>query len=236
MTEVNKDIDILKSVQVLDKEIYDLEVFLEGLPERLEELDNEFELKKQTFNELDEKVIQLKLKIKEEELDLGKKDDEMTKLDGQLVQLKTNKEYAAMLEQISSIKADKAMVEEALLGEWDKVEELNQEKNIEKKKLDEEEAKLKQQKQGLEKEASEAKVKIESLQKERLKNLEPIEKEVKELYDKILKKREGVAMASITGDICGACHVQLRPQIINEVKLQRDVVCCENCTRILFEN
>jgi len=235
MNSIAESLEVLKKIQVLDKEIYDMEVFLIELPERLGKIDQEFEEKKTAFNDLEEQIQQFKLKNKEDELELNKKDAEVEKLDSQLASLKTNKDYKTMLEQIASIKADKSMMEEKVLTEWQEVEKLNIERKEEKEKVDKEEAVMKQQKQELDKESSEAKSKIDSLKKEKETILEPVEKETKELYERILKKREGVALAKADDENCSACHVHLRPQIINEVRLKENLICCENCTRILYE-
>ncbi len=234
MASVKEDLEILKKVQKLDKEIYDLGLLVAETPEKVNLLKEQFEQKKDRYNQLEEKIKQLKLGVKEKELELGKKDSEITKLDGQLSQVKTNKEYSAMLEQIASIKADKGIFEEKILADWDEIEQLNQEREGEKKILSEEEGKLKQEIKKFEDEGRQSEEKIKSLKEERKKILEPVTLEVKELYEKVLAKREGVALAKIEGENCGGCQFLLRPQIINEVQLQETITLCERCTRILY--
>ena len=97
MASVKEDLEILKSVQKLDKEIYDLGLLVSETPERIDMLKQAFELKKEKYNQLEEKIKQLKLGVKEKELELGKKDSEIGKLDGQLSQVKTNKDIQLCL-------------------------------------------------------------------------------------------------------------------------------------------
>jgi predicted nucleic acid-binding Zn-ribbon protein len=53
-------------------------------------------------------------------------------------------------------------------------------------------------------------------------------------YARIASVRNGIAIASVVGSICQGCHVRLRPQLMAEVKLNRQVLVCENCSRILY--
>ncbi|MBI4972179.1 MAG: hypothetical protein HZC17_10205 [Candidatus Omnitrophica bacterium] len=209
-------------------------IFVSQIPERIVEIEKEFEGKKSHFNLLEEEIIKTKLGVKDKELELGKKDGEIAKLDGQLAQMKTNKEYTAMLEQIAGIKADKGMLEEKILLDWDNVEKLNKEKEEEKKRLAGDEMKANQQKKVLEEDGRRAEEKIRQLKEERINILTPVTHEIKDLYEKILAKREGVALVKIDGENCGGCQFLLRPQIINEVRLQENITLCERCTRILY--
>ena len=53
-------------------------------------------------------------------------------------------------------------------------------------------------------------------------------------FDTIFNARGGVAVARIVSNACGACHVRLRPQIINLVRRGEDLSFCESCRRILY--
>jgi predicted nucleic acid-binding Zn-ribbon protein len=53
-------------------------------------------------------------------------------------------------------------------------------------------------------------------------------------YEKILKSREGLAVAPVQHNACGGCHLGLPPQIVNEIHLSDKVIVCESCARILY--
>ena len=235
MVSIKEELEILKKVQIEDKQIYDLNVFIAAMPHRIAESQAEFETKKQKFNGLEEELKKLKLAVKDKELELGKKDGEIKRLDGQLGSVKTNKEYSAIQSEIAGIKADKGMLEEKLIVDWEVIEKLNASKESEKKILAAEESKFNNEKKAIEEEGSKAKEKVQQLIQERQQILQPLEKEVRDLYEKILSKREGVAIVPTTQDeICGGCRVRLRPQILNEVRMLEKIVVCESCSRILY--
>jgi len=234
MANVQDELEILKNVQKMDKQIYDAELFLEQMPVQLDELNQAFEEKKSTYHAIEENLKNLKLGVREKEMQLTKEEDEINKFDGQLTQIKTNKEYTAMLEQISSIKADKGIMEEKILTDWQQIERVTEDLGKEKETFKKDEEILKKDKQSIEAQGTEAKAKVGELKEQRNKILAPVSDEIKSLYEKVLAKREGVALAPIERENCSACNYRLRPQIINEVRLLENITCCESCTRILY--
>jgi len=76
-------------------------------------------------------------------------------MQAQLYQLKTNKEYNVMLQQIQDSKADASLVEDKILEAMDKIDKAKLNVDAEKKKLLEEEKFFNEQKAKLENELKE---------------------------------------------------------------------------------
>lgn len=56
-------------------------------------------------------------------------------------------------------------------------------------------------------------------------------------YERLCKKKQGVALVRVTNDSCGGCYQAVPPQKIAEAKLRKNIVYCEYCGRILtWEN
>ena len=54
-------------------------------------------------------------------------------------------------------------------------------------------------------------------------------------YEKILKARSGIAVASVSSSaVCGGCRMAIRPQAIQELKAAQAPMLCENCGRYLY--
>ena len=49
-----------------------------------------------------------------------------------------------------------------------------------------------------------------------------------------LKGKEGLAMVPVRQNACGGCHLNLPPQVINEIQMKTELVFCESCARILY--
>ena len=55
-----------------------------------------------------------------------------------------------------------------------------------------------------------------------------------EQYEKIREHVGKTALSKVEGEFCGGCNMHLRPQIINDAKLKKTLMLCENCGRILY--
>ncbi len=56
-------------------------------------------------------------------------------------------------------------------------------------------------------------------------------------YERLRAKRRGLAVAEAVDGRCSACHMALRLQFYQELRISTDeVMFCESCGRILFYN
>ncbi len=238
MPETNtfkQDLQILKDLQVLDKQIYDFSQELMQVPVQQKVYEQEFESVKKNFQALEDKLKQAKLKQKEKELDLGQKEEQILKRQGQLNLVKTNEEYSAIRMEIANMKADNSVLEEAILLLMDEVEVETKQVNAGKETMKLEEKKLADRKTELVQREKECRFQIDDLKSKRKAFISQVNAETASFYERILAKKSGMALARIDSENCSSCQMKLRAQVLNEVKLQEKIVLCENCTRILYE-
>ena len=59
--------------------------------------------------------------------------------------------------------------------------------------------------------------------------------ELREMYDDLRSKKDGVGVAALVGGVCRGCGVSLSPVALDEIKRAPDdeIVRCENCRRLL---
>ncbi len=231
---ITQNIDILKKSQQLDSEIYSSRLLLEDIPSQRMKLKADLASEKTHLEELDKALKEIQMRLKTKELELGQKEGQIKKLDGQLSQVKTNKEYGALQQEIASLKADNSLLEEEIIHILDEVEAAKEEAQKEKEIF----ASVSKSFQGKEDElATQEKtlqgrlVELENQRKEAVAQLPP---ELGDLYSRIALKKQGLALAPVNAEACSACHLQLRPQLINEIRLGDHIVVCENCSRILY--
>lgn len=232
---VKQDLELLKQLQVLDKQIYDLSQELQSIPSQTSAAESDYSRAQKSVHELEDKLKQAKMKQKDKELELGQKEEQILKRQGQLNLVKTNEEYTAIRLEISSMKADNSLLEEAILLLMDEVEKAAKEVAQGREALKTEEKKLSEKKAELKSQEASCQAKIQELKAQRKDSIAHVSREVSSFYDRILAKKNGVALAPIDGENCSSCQMKLRPQVLNEVKLQETLILCENCTRILYE-
>jgi predicted nucleic acid-binding Zn-ribbon protein len=54
------------------------------------------------------------------------------------------------------------------------------------------------------------------------------------LFDRVLKGRQGIAVAPAVEGHCSICHVRLRPQVYHTIVRNEEIVQCDSCQRILY--
>ena len=225
----------LVELQKIDARIYELIKERDvQKPEQLRALREDFESKKGALTAAEERVKAVQLKKKDRELDLQAKEDDITKAQGQLYQLKTNKEYQAKLAEISVLKADVSVLEEDVLKLLEAVEKAEAEVKEAREVLARQEANFKEKESAINNRLKEIDIEINQLQDRRRRHAREVEPKILAVYESKLKTRSGLAVVPVEGRSCGACHMQLTHQKVNEQKMYKDLVFCQSCFRILY--
>jgi len=230
---MNNDIAKLLGLQKIDYEIYSLEADMQDKPKLLEAIESDFNLAKEDLSQVQEDLKQLELQQKEKEIELNSKEEEIKKYQAQLYQVKTNKEYSSLQHEIDSVKADNSILEEDIIILLDKVDEQKKVISDRKKDITELEDKLKEKKREIELDLKQIQQRIDALGANRKVAIQDIDKQVLEDYERVLENRKGNAMSKIVNSSCEECYMNLPPQMENEVRLGK-IVICQNCSRILY--
>jgi predicted nucleic acid-binding Zn-ribbon protein len=156
-----------------------------------------------------------------------------SKYKGQLMEVKTNKEYTAMLHEIEAVEREIRSREDQILEEMERAETLTEEvareeeafRSVEKDTRDEA-AELDTRKARLDKDHA-------RVRGERDEVGATIPEEMLQLYQRVAKLR-GTGMAEARDGMCQTCHVKLRPQVWVEIRHNDALVQCAACNRILY--
>jgi predicted nucleic acid-binding Zn-ribbon protein len=224
----------LVELQIMDEEIFRFKRELREKPADLEALKAEFESKKVTLKSLEDKLKVIQVAQKELELDLKIKEEGISKADGSLSLLKTNKEYQARLLEIENMKADKSIVEEKILLGYDEVDaarksletekatvlQYEKEYNARKKQVDDDMALIGDQ------------LKVKESQRERV--APDVRPDYLSRYERVLKNKDGLGIVKVLDHSCGGCYMHLTEQLMNELKKYEQIISCDQCARILY--
>ncbi len=230
----NEQIKILVELQKIDGEIYQLKKALSAHPSLQKKIELESEKKKAGLKATEEESKRIQLKQKEKEVDLQSKEDKIKKMQSQLYQLKSNREYTTMDLEIKGLKADKSVLEEEILGLLDAADQAKSKFQKEKDLLSSEEKKAAAEIEALEQKSEEIRAAIGAQEEKRKSYVPNVDPKLLSQYERILIKREGLALAPVRSNACGGCHMELPPQAVHEVQLQDKLMVCESCARILY--
>jgi len=231
---VDIDYEKLISLQKLDSEIRQVSLFLDNTPQRLEDIDKKVEHSSQAVSRAKENLAQNQKTRRELESQVKDIKVHISKYKVQLNEVKTNKEYTALLHEIEEVQKKIDKIEEdiisAMLAADDiekEIREANQRFSQDREKFDKEKDLIQLKKRELEE-------KIKRIQKDRDEILPRIPPEQLSLYSRIFRKMSGIALSPVTDDFCSMCHMRIRPQVLNELKEAKKLIICEACGRILY--
>jgi predicted nucleic acid-binding Zn-ribbon protein len=197
-------------------------------------LQNAYEAKK-------EEIQLTKLQSDRLELELRTRDEEITKLRAHLNAAKTNKEYAAVLTQLNTTKADNSKIETQILELLKDIEENQAESENILNQVNEAKQKLEQIRKEAELMAAKYEAEIEDIQNEWDKMAKEIPAEPLQIFKRVAETYDGEALAVIEkqeGKIeaysCGGCFMGITTESVNLLLSKDDIIRCPSCTRILI--
>ncbi len=234
MPDLKSQISSLIKLQTIDSEIYALNTEKESTPGQIKALDAAFEEKKQALDALNKKILDLQKQKKDKELGLASKEEAAKKLQSQLYQLKTNKEYQAMLQQINDAKADASVSEDRILELMDQLDNARAEIDKEKQLLQQEEKLLNEKKNKIQERMKDVDDRMSQLQAQQKQIIPEIDSKILPQYQRILKNRDGLAIVRVKDNSCGGCNMHVPPQVINLIKMYERIITCEVCNRMLY--
>jgi len=224
----------LIKLQQGDTEVYSFKKELEEKPFLIKELQAQFEQKKTKLNQLEADYKKVQLGRKTLEGDLAQKEEDIKKAESQLSYIKTNKEYTEKIGEIEGLKADKSIIEEKILESYDEADEMKKAVEAERQVVAKQEEEFLAGKKEIEAQAQALEAKIKEMTAGRDELLEGVDKAILAKYERILDNRDGLAVVPVSGGVCGGCFMNIPPQVINEIRKHKELMCCERCTRILY--
>ena len=224
----------LVQLQEIDSQIHALNKDKASKPEEIKKQEAAFALKKQGLADLEKNMLDLQKKKKDAELEFGAKEESGKKLQGQLFQLKTNKEYQAMLQQIADTKADGSVIEDKILQIMEDMDKLKSEIDKEKLKLQDEEKLFNAEKNKIQTEIKVIEDKLSQMDSKRKQVIPLISEKILSQYDRILANRDSLAIVDVKNNTCQGCHMFVPAQEVNLIKMYDKIITCGVCNRILY--
>ncbi len=167
------------------------------------------------------------------QLTLRSKEDKIASLNVKLSGCSTNREYQALLEQISADKVAMSVLEDEILDALGKVDDsqahvAKAQEHLGKGKEEAVKVRASVDSQRSFIEADIARVDAE------LKAFEvDLPADFRDGYDRVVRSKGDDALAEVEGDCCGGCYQQLTPNMLSHLK-SAVAVACKSCGRMLY--
>ncbi|SFS74998.1 zinc ribbon domain-containing protein [Sphingobacterium wenxiniae] len=223
LQSVHTKIDKIRQVRgELPIEVADLEDEIAGLDTRIEKIRAE-------LDDLEDSIVNRRNMIKDAQAAIKK-------YEGQLNEVKNNREYDAISKEIEiqglEIQVCEKRIREAEFEIKNKTELYESTlKNLELSKSD-----LDVKKKELDTITAETQKEEDALLSKAAKAEKGIEERLLTVYNKLRNSfRNGLAVVSIERDSCTGCFNKIPPQLQSEIRQRKKIIICEHCGRVLVD-
>lgn len=233
MTDPRREIHLLISIAKLDAALHSSRVEAGQLPERIGAIEKKLKALEGAVAEADGHLEGMKKEKRLLEQKLQDSEAKVKQFKIQLMGIKNNKEYQAMLHEIGHMEKLAGETEEKLLLIMDELDQQGMQTADFRKTKGEEKTGLGAEKKELESRLERLRAEIARLDGEKPRVLAELDPAVKKRYDRILAKLHDVAVTNVIDDICQGCHSRIPPQAALEVKRNDQIIACQACGRLL---
>jgi len=231
---MNPQLQQLIALQETDHEIADLKRRLETIPQQTETSRSHLAREKKKLDELQNNIQEKQKERGQLERQALAEKDHMAKIRIKLPNVKTNKEYSAILVEVEAIKNTIASLEDREL----EIMEALEEKEKEIPRLQDLYKKEERQFQDFkaQKEAEQARLlkDLEDLQVKRQGIIGTLEDQWVHHYEQVARMRGERVVVPLEDNCCGGCNQQVLPQLAIDIQLGEKVLQCNGCYRFLY--
>jgi predicted nucleic acid-binding Zn-ribbon protein len=204
------------------------------LPDKILRMDEGFADSAKSVEESKKKFEELNELQGEKEDKLRKGIDTLKKTKDRLLEVKTNKEYQAMLKEIETVENKNSEIEDEIISGLDQIDHMMAEVKAKEKDFEAQRSQYEKEKEKMEKEISQLDRDLQDAEKKTDALRKQIRDELLKRYETIKGRRNGVAVALVWKEVCGGCHMNIPPQMYIELQRSSDLLTCPNCNRIVY--
>ncbi|MEW5994831.1 MAG: C4-type zinc ribbon domain-containing protein [Candidatus Zixiibacteriota bacterium] len=224
----------LLKLQIIDYDLGELDRSKEYLPDMMDNLNKEIIEARERLETATRLLEEAKIRHKHLELEVSAKEAELEKYQKQMMTIKTNKEYDALVAEIDAVKSVISEKETELLQTMEQLSELEEKMPELKQQLDRVEENDSRQLKILQEKIDTIGEKVSSKEAERRAITTSIPRQTLSLYERVRRGKGGAVVVVVRKRSCSACHNALTPQKVQEIRRGDRIHTCDACGRLLY--
>jgi predicted nucleic acid-binding Zn-ribbon protein len=225
---------LLWELQKIDLTLKRIKEEKDRFPKEMKKLDERQNIEKEKIQKEREKIESLEKERRQKERNLNTEQEKIKRAEGRMFEVKTNKEYQAILNEVEAIKEVTSREEEEILQILEEIDELKQDLSKREKEVTTTLEKIEREKKKIQEKMDQG----DGLWKEQKEQREILSKQLEsglfKLYNTLKEKRQGIGVVDAKHETCQGCFVNIPPQMFIEVQKNNALTRCPNCNRILY--
>ena len=231
---MQEQIGLLVELQKVDAVIGEMKRKREETPKRLAELETGLEAMKADLEQYGVELEELKKDRRAKEGFLQMEIDRVHRSEDKLKDIKTQKEYQALLKEVEQGKKLNASREEDVLKIIAVVEEREKAASEKAEALKTKEEEYRKEKDTLGNELFRIDAEFDDKKKKWEETAKKVKPNILKMYQRISERRNVTSVVPVNKGACTGCHMNLPPQLYNQVQKGNEMFQCPACHRILY--
>lgn len=231
---VRSQLEMLLKLQALDQEIAGLRAQVHGHEAEIRRQEGDLEKGRQIITDRKHALEQMLKERREAERTVKERQAEISKLSGQLYEVKNNEAFNTLQHEIKQKKQENALLEERILEMMLAEDEANADILRETAAGQQAQGRTQETTQGHRQEIARLESEMGVLRTRWEEAAKEVPADLLERYLRLRDNKAGTALAKIENGICTGCRLTIRPQAVIELKKFRTLLVCDNCARILY--
>jgi predicted nucleic acid-binding Zn-ribbon protein len=227
-------LELLWEIQKIDLDLRQIRDEQDRFPREIRKLDEKQSIEKERLQKEKEKIESLEKERRQKESHLTAEIDRIKKAEGKMFEVKTNKEYQALLNEMEAVKTANSREEEAILQILEEIDELRKSFSKKEKELAAAQEKIEAERKTIQERMTQNDALLKKEMERRDALSKQLESRLSRLYNTLKEKRQGIGVVTVRHETCQGCFVHIPPQMFIEVQKNKDLIRCPNCNRILY--
>jgi predicted nucleic acid-binding Zn-ribbon protein len=230
---MNPDLEKLIRLHQAESQLRHLESDLAEVPRRRRELEERVSGERSRLDAARASLEESQKTRRQLESEVQDLEAKRSRYKTQLMEVKTNKEYTAMLHEIEGVEREIRGREDRILEEMERAEALGEEVAREETAFRDVERAARAEQSEIDARERQLDGEREKASRERDAVADSIPEQPLSLYQRVAKLR-GTAVAEARDEMCQTCHVKLRLQMWVDLRRNEKLFQCPSCNRILY--
>jgi len=231
---MNEQLKILLTLQDLEIHIHKTQEKLQVLAQQFNRLDEEVVSLNEILEKTKAALTETRKEYRAMESDVQAVQAHLQKSEVSLRSVKTNREYQSMLKEIDDQKNKIWSMEDVMLEYLENIETKEAELKVKAEECHSFELRAEKEKKRIALEREDVEKQLERMLESRQEISGRIPADLVHEY-LLIKGRVGdVAVAAAKDAVCHGCHMNIPPQMYNELQQRDEIVHCPHCQRMIF--
>jgi len=232
---VHPELEQLLVLQDRQQKIKQIQTEVETLPLQKKSLEAQLAASVAGVEALKQKTRKVEMDRKKLELDVGTRNESISRLKTQQYQTRKNDEFQAIGHEIERYENEIRKIEDEELELMIEADKLRADLGVEEKKAATVKESVTRQTADLEAKSKTLESRLEELTKERAEIAGKIDEDLLGRFERLFKSKGDAVVVPLEHEVCTGCHMKVTTQTAHRAKAGKEIVSCDNCGRILYD-